>query len=119
MRILSIVCAVMLMAAGFSGAASSAAYEGAAGLSPLRGLEASAAPVKTADNVRVADSFGAGLAIGFIGGLVTGHVKHRHYGHRHRGYRYRSCRHWHRRCGRNWGYHNSSYYGCMRYHGCR
>ncbi len=23
---------------------------------------------------------------------------------------------WHRRCVRNWGYRNSNYYGCMRYH---
>lgn len=33
--------------------------------------------------------------------------------------RYRGrCGHWHRRCVANWGYRNSSYYGCMRYHGC-
>ena len=42
----------------------------------------------------------------------------------HRRYRPRTrrhgrCRHWHRRCVRNWGYGNSNYYGCMRYHGCR
>jgi hypothetical protein len=42
--------------------------------------------------------------------------RHRRY-RRHR--RARSCRHWHRRCVRNWGYGNSNYYGCMRYHGCR
>jgi len=39
---------------------------------------------------------------------------------RYRRYRRgRSCRYWHRRCVRNWGYGNSNYYGCMRYHGCR
>jgi len=42
--------------------------------------------------------------------------RHRRY-RRHR--RARSCRHWHRRCVRNWGYGNSNYFGCMRYHGCR
>lgn len=50
--------------------------------------------------------------------------RYRHYRRyrRHRSYRRyrgRSCRHWSRRCARNWGYGNSNYYGCMRYHGCR
>jgi len=35
-----------------------------------------------------------------------------------RSYRGRSCRHWKSRCTDNWGYRNSDYYGCMRYHGC-
>lgn len=30
-----------------------------------------------------------------------------------------SCRYWRRQCGRNWGYRNSDFYGCLRYHGCR
>lgn len=36
-------------------------------------------------------------------------------------YRYQSssCSYWHRRCVANWGYSNSDYRGCMRYHGCR
>jgi hypothetical protein len=29
-----------------------------------------------------------------------------------------SCSYWSRRCADNWGYRNSDYYGCMRYHGC-
>jgi hypothetical protein len=29
-----------------------------------------------------------------------------------------SCGYWSRRCGANWGWNNSSYYGCLRYHGC-
>lgn len=29
-----------------------------------------------------------------------------------------SCSYWSRRCIANWGYGNSNYYGCMRYHGC-
>lgn len=42
--------------------------------------------------------------------------RYRHY----RRYRRRGgCRYWHRRCVRNWGYRTNSYYGCMRYHGCR
>lgn len=28
------------------------------------------------------------------------------------------CDYWHRRCVANWGYSNSNYRGCMRYHGC-
>ncbi len=42
-----------------------------------------------------------------------------HHYRRYRRYRGRSCRYWHRRCVRNWGYRTNSYYGCMRYHGCR
>jgi hypothetical protein len=29
-----------------------------------------------------------------------------------------SCQYWHDRCVARWGYNNSNYYGCMRYHGC-
>ena len=32
---------------------------------------------------------------------------------------YGRCEYWRRRCAANWGYRNSDYYGCMRYHGCR
>lgn len=28
------------------------------------------------------------------------------------------CARWSRRCSANWGYGNSDYWGCMRYHGC-
>ncbi len=126
MKLLSIVCAMLLVAAGFGGAASAAPYEGAANMSPVRGLETPAASAKQPEPIRVAD-FGAGLAVGFIGGLITGHVKHRHYGyHRHYHRRgryhrrhYRGCRHWRHRCARNWGHGNRNYRGCMRYHGCR
>jgi hypothetical protein len=39
----------------------------------------------------------------------------------YRPYRYSGsrCGYWSRRCAANWGYRNSNYYGCMRYHGCR
>jgi len=29
-----------------------------------------------------------------------------------------SCQYWHDRCVARWGFNNSNYYGCMRYHGC-
>jgi hypothetical protein len=29
-----------------------------------------------------------------------------------------SCSYWSDRCIENWGYGNSNYYGCLRYHGC-
>jgi hypothetical protein len=29
-----------------------------------------------------------------------------------------SCTYWHNRCAANWGYANSNYLGCMRYHRC-
>jgi hypothetical protein len=37
------------------------------------------------------------------------------------GYGYSSydrCTYWSYRCAQNWGYGNSNYYGCLRYHGC-
>lgn len=42
----------------------------------------------------------------------------------YRRYRYRRsyagrCARWSRRCAANWGYRNSNYYGCMKYHRCR
>lgn len=48
------------------------------------------------------------------------HYRRRH--HRRRYYRRRSrgrCGYWSRRCANNWGYRTDSYYGCLRYHGCR
>ncbi|WP_210191715.1 hypothetical protein [Rhodomicrobium vannielii] len=35
---------------------------------------------------------------------------YRDYGH--------SCRYWRHRCAESWGWGNSDYYGCTRYHGC-
>lgn len=29
-----------------------------------------------------------------------------------------SCRNWQNACAENWGYGNSDYYGCLKYHGC-
>ena len=36
-----------------------------------------------------------------------------------RRYRRGGCGYWRRQCRANWGYRNSDYYGCLRYHGCR
>ncbi len=121
MRPFVAICAALLMVVSFVSAASAASTDAGVGFTPLAGLDKPAVPTDEANTVRVADGFGAGLAIGFIGGLITGHVKDRHYGYRGRYHRrrYRGCRHWHYRCGRNWGYYNNSYHGCMRYHGCR
>jgi|ABPU01.1.fsa_nt_gi hypothetical protein len=48
------------------------------------------------------------------------YIRPRYRSHRrYRRYRGRSCSYWSRRCARNWGFGNSNYYGCMRYHGCR
>lgn len=30
-----------------------------------------------------------------------------------------NCSRWSKRCGANWGYGNSDYIGCMKYHSCR
>ena len=46
---------------------------------------------------------------------------HRHYRRsyrRPRAYGGR-CGYWSQRCVANWGYRNSNYYGCLKYHGCR
>ncbi len=40
----------------------------------------------------------------------------RRYGY---GPRYGRCSYWRKRCAANWGYGNSNYYGCLRYHRCR
>jgi hypothetical protein len=29
-----------------------------------------------------------------------------------------SCHHWREACAENWGYGNSDFYGCLRFHGC-
>jgi len=121
MKIIVAVCAAIFMFASFGTTASAASTESGVAFTPLAGLDTPVASADKANTVRVADGFGAGLAIGFIGGLITGHVKDRHYAYRghYRRRHYRGCRHWHYRCGRNWGYYNNSYHGCMRYHGCR
>jgi len=54
----------------------------------------------------------------FIGSLLgLGLLAAPSYGY-NRHYRGGSCGYWSRRCANNWGYRNSNYYGCMRYHGC-
>lgn len=40
------------------------------------------------------------------------------YGYSRPRYSAGSCSYWSDRCIENWGYGNSNYYGCLRYHGC-
>jgi len=57
----------------------------------------------------------SGVFIGSLLGLgLLGAPSYGYNGHYGGG----SCTYWSRRCANNWGYRNSSYYGCMRYHGC-
>jgi len=119
MKFIAFLSAVALMAAGIVGSASAATDHNQTSLLP--------APYVAADqgeHIQVADSFGAGLAVGIIGSIVVGKaLKHKRYhGYHHRRYhrsRYRrGCGYWSRRCAHNWGYGGKNYRGCMRYHGC-
>jgi hypothetical protein len=74
--------------------------------------------------------FGCGLAIGLGAGIVGSAIINDqrrgdrgydddYYGPpRTRYYRSRDCGGVSYECRRSWGYRNSDYYGCMRYHGC-
>jgi len=120
MKIISSFCAVLLMAAVYASSASAATDQGQLSLLPASPVAATA---NDSDHIKVADSFGAGLATGIIGSIIVGGIiKHkRHHGYRHRYYRSRhhgGCRYWSRRCAHNWGYGGKNYRGCMRYHGC-
>jgi hypothetical protein len=78
------------------------------------------------------------FSFGYYGpgvGIHVGRYPHYYYGYRpyyrpyyyrpyvYRPYRYPRyggrCAYWSRRCVANWGYRNSNYYGCLRYHRCR
>jgi hypothetical protein len=64
-----------------------------------------------------------GAAVGaFALGLFLGHAARSepyYYYKRSPRRSYRSsCSYWSDRCADNWGYRNSDYYGCLRYHGC-
>jgi len=118
MKSLLYMCAALLMAAGFATSASAATYEDTQNLVAAPAVKSEAA---TREHIKVADGFGAGLVTGIIGSVVVGKIiKHkRHHGYRyHRSRHYGGCRHWSRRCARNWGYGGKNYRGCMRYHGC-
>ncbi len=54
----------------------------------------------------------------FAFGLFLGHAltAPRYYSPRRSSGR---CSYWANRCADNWGYRTNSYYGCLRYHGCR
>jgi hypothetical protein len=66
---------------------------------------------------------GGGVAAGLALGLLFGHALRSepdyYYYKRSPRRSYRSsCSYWSDRCADNWGYRNSDYYGCLRYHGC-
>lgn len=66
---------------------------------------------------------GGGVAAGLAFGLLLGHaLRSEPYYYRYRRSPRRSygssCSYWSDRCADNWGYRNSDYYGCLRYHGC-
>jgi hypothetical protein len=73
--------------------------------------------------------FGCGLAIGLGAGILGSAIvndqnrsyrsyEDDYYGPPRASYRGRGCGNVDYQCRRNWGYRNSDYYGCMRYHGC-
>jgi len=73
LKTVSSMCAALMVAAGFAGAASAAHVEAPASNLPL-GIEAKA------DGIRVADAgdFGAGLAVGIIGSIIAHGVAREH-----------------------------------------
>jgi hypothetical protein len=121
MRVLTSFCAALLIAFSFASSASAATTDGQPALLPVPHVAAAA---DESGHIKVADSFGAGLATGIIGSVIVGSIiKHKRYhGHRkrryHRSRRRGGCSYWSRRCAHNWGYGGSNYRGCMRYHGC-
>lgn len=66
---------------------------------------------------------GGGVAAGLAFGLLLGHAlrsepDYYYYKRSPRRIHRSSCSYWSDRCADNWGYNNSDYYGCLRYHGC-
>ena len=93
MKSMSSMCAALLVAAGFAGAASAAHVE-----APVSNVPA--AIEAKADGVRVADAgdFGAGVAVGVIGSIIAQGAAE---AHRERGYRGRRDEEWRwRKCDR-------------------
>lgn len=92
---------------------------------PLQG-DALGRDVSTAAQAGVTEA-GVRIYIGPPYGYYRRHYYYRPYYYRRRYYRpyyhrkrYRGrCGYWGRQCAKNWGYGNSNYYGCLRYHGCR
>ena len=114
---------VLCMSAFGLGAGGASASETASPLLALKGLTAKASPVTKVD---------------YLGYCVRQYFKCRHYSDNSWEFRrcmkwrgcweayqsYREhhsehgCRRWRDACAENWGYGNSDYYGCLRYHGC-
>lgn len=66
---------------------------------------------------------GGGVATGLAFGLLLGHAlrsepDYYYYKRSPRRSHSSRCSYWSDRCASNWGYRNSDYYGCLRYHGC-
>lgn len=71
-------------------------------------------------DVRQSHMLKAGVRFRLYIGPRYRYYPHWYYRRRHlRRRRYGRCGYWSRRCIANWGYRTNSYYGCMRYHGCR
>ena len=116
MKGLARLSAAFLFVAGIASDAFAAHSPEASISTALKGVENS--PPTNKDHTQVADGgFGVGLAVGIIGTLVVRDIKRYHGYYGYRPYA-SSCRYWHYRCSENWGYRNSDYYGCLRYHGC-
>jgi hypothetical protein len=67
--------------------------------------------------------FYIGPSIGIYFGSPHRYRRYRHYRRPYLRRSYRRsyggrCSYWARRCAENWGYRNSDFYGCLRYHGC-
>lgn len=62
---------------------------------------------------------GGVIALGALAAIANaGRHSHSHYGPRHYSRGGNRCNYWADRCADNWGYRNSNFYGCLRYHGC-
>lgn len=70
MKALSSVCAALLVAAGFAGAASAAATQGPA-MSPVPAQDANTTAAEKGVQVADAGDFGAGVAVGVIGSIIA------------------------------------------------
>jgi hypothetical protein len=65
-------------------------------------------------------SYGVPLGLGlYLGSRPSYYYNDDYYYYEERpAYRGGRCAHWRDRCADNWGYGNSDYYGCLKYHNC-
>lgn len=94
MKGLSSVCAALLVAAGFAGAASAATTQGPA-ISPLPAQDVNVTAAEKGVQVADAGDFGAGVAVGVIGSIIAQGAAEAHrdrgYGHRDEDWRWEKC----------------------------